>query len=117
MKPAGAKTLPVTSDLSYAALEEAARQLPPAHIYRLRVHRDQVREAMAYLGRHIDVMQSNPLSPAILIETDDGYGPFEWSLSSGLSIVWSPGVEGGFAASEAAAQELLLHQEESSRQT
>lgn len=116
MKPAGAKTLSITTDLSYTALEEAARHLPPAHIYRLRVHKDAVREAMAYLGQHIDVMQSNPLSPAILIETDDGYGPFEWSLSSGLSIVWSPGVEGGFETSEAKARE-LLHQHEHSRTT
>lgn len=92
MKPYGAVTADADMDLTYYAMEVAARLLPAAKFYTLTVHPHMAREAAKLLGVHAQTMSENPLSPAIGLVIDETWrDQDEWTLRAGDAVFWSSG--------------------------
>jgi hypothetical protein len=92
MRPDGAITNNGCSmDLSYTAMEEASKLLPRSAFYLLTVHPAKIRDAARLLGIHAKTMDENPLAPAVGLNCDPAFQPWEWTMAAEGAVFWSPG--------------------------
>lgn len=92
MKPEDAMTFSTAPDLSEPSLEDAVVAVVPPVICTLSVHPRSFACAKRLIKRIGADTQDNPLSPQINVVVDDTFtDEYEWSLSCGSKVIWSPG--------------------------